>query len=68
MTKNNGRPIGSKGLNSKPVEQKIEALFHELFKTFKDDVTSTPPTERVSATIQLASLICGNENYKPNNK
>ena len=48
------RKYRGKGINNRPLAEKAEVVFNEVFKTLKEDLSKASPAERISAAIQLA--------------
>lgn len=62
-----GRRLGSKNVVNRPLNEKAEIVFNEVFKTFGDDLSKASRAERLNAAVQLAGhLLTSKEtNQKP---
>ena len=50
------RKYRGKSINNRPLAEKAELVFNEVFKTLKDDLSKASPAERIGAAIQLAGF------------
>lgn len=56
MNRKPGRRLGSKNVVNRPLNEKAEIVFNEVFKTFGDDLSKASPAERLNAAVHLAGV------------
>lgn len=67
MNRKPGRRLGSKNVVNRPLTEKAEIVFNEVFKTFGDDLSKASHADRLNAAVQLASLFLTPKTQKKEN-
>jgi len=50
------RKYRGKNINNRPLAERAEVVFNEVFKTLKEDLSNVSPAERINAAVQLAGF------------
>ncbi len=63
------RKFRGKNINNRPLAERAEVVFNEVFKTLKQDLSNASPAERINAAVQLAGFfLTTNTNIEKNER